>query len=142
VCNPLYCLRSCATTLYRTSQYLSILLYVLHTSSSTRSVSYTHLAPLPYYSPSFYQDRLCPTHTNSVSRVYSTVLFAIPRHYYITALIYKINSLFDIYISASILLFCPLSSGTSSLLKSEGPTKGPTEVLLLVLHDTCSLFLH
>jgi hypothetical protein len=34
------------------------------------------------YSPSFYQDRLCPTRTNSVSRVYSTVLFAIPCHYF------------------------------------------------------------
>jgi hypothetical protein len=57
---------------------------ILYTRSSTRSVSYKHLAPLPYYSPSFYQDSLCPTRTNSVSRVYSTVLFA--RHYFTYAL--------------------------------------------------------
>jgi hypothetical protein len=51
---------------------------ILYTRSSARSVSYKHLAPLPYYSPSFYEDRLCPTRTNSVSRVYCPCT---PRHY-------------------------------------------------------------
>jgi hypothetical protein len=83
-----YTSRSRATTLYKTSQYISVIYIILYTRSSTRSVSYKHLAPLPYYSPSFYQDSLCPTCTNSVARVYYTVLFAIPRHYFTYALSY------------------------------------------------------
>jgi hypothetical protein len=88
-----YFSRPCATTLYRTSQYISVLLHIYY-------ILYKITIPLPcrtrpivatprhyhYYSPYFYQDSLCPTRTNFVSRVYSTVLFAIPRHYYTYAL--------------------------------------------------------
>jgi hypothetical protein len=91
------------------------------------------------------KDRPLLTHANFVSRACPSKIdsrvhfllpgtlphFEVPEHqsHFLHApkfvsRVSKIDSLFDIYIlSASIVLFCPLSSGTSSLLKSKGPTK-------------------
>jgi hypothetical protein len=78
-----------------------------------------HPAPLPLLQPFVYQDHLCRTRTNSVSRLNSTYALSIyisffsiyiskcepTRYYNRKTLFSKIDSLFAIYISASILLF-------------------------------------
>jgi hypothetical protein len=63
------------TTLYRTSQHLSVLLHIYYTRSLSRlcPTCTNTVSRATTKSPSFYQDRLCPTRTNFVSRVYRTV---------------------------------------------------------------------